>query len=191
VIRPSLREVIEALYGSWRLARLDAKGIEHFGTDAEAAIKSFFVAVILAPAYVLLKAITLPYDLITADAASVVAISALAYVIHWTALPVVMYPICDGIDRSRHYFRFVAAFNWITVLQLALVLPVTLLLSSDLVPSGIVGILYLAMYVAVLGYIWFTVGKALEITGLGAAGVVFLDFAITELIENFAVRAIT
>ena len=46
------REVTAALYGSWRLARLDPGGMAYFNRTVEGFWNSFFAAVIVAPGYI-------------------------------------------------------------------------------------------------------------------------------------------
>ena len=52
-------EVARAMYGAWRLARLDRSGIEQFGDDAEAFWRSFYAMLIAAPFYVVLISLRL------------------------------------------------------------------------------------------------------------------------------------
>ena len=51
---PSTTEIAYAFYGAWRLAHLDASGLKYFDTSLDGFWKSFFAAVLVAPAYALI-----------------------------------------------------------------------------------------------------------------------------------------
>ena len=50
---PPKQEIVASLYGAWRLMRLDPTGMTYFNLSADGFWRSFFAAVIVAPAYVL------------------------------------------------------------------------------------------------------------------------------------------
>ena len=54
---PSVTEIAYALYGAWRLARLDSGGMGYFDRSIAGFWKSFFAALLVAPGHILLLVI--------------------------------------------------------------------------------------------------------------------------------------
>ena len=175
-------EFMRAVYGAWRLALLDRKGLDCFDATIEAYWKSFNAAVIVAPAYALLLIIRLGEVDARAGPVAVIAVEILAYVIGWVAFPLIMIYVCDRIGRFDRYLRYIVAHNWSNVIQIALFLAVTLISKGFLGGAHSV-LLGLAATAAILFYQWFIARTALDITGGGAAAIVGLDLIISILIN--------
>jgi hypothetical protein len=184
----SLREVAEGLYGATRLAKGDAHGIHFFGDTPEAFWKSFWAAIVALPAYVLLIAIDLSSVPVSSSGVRVLLIEAVAYVAAWTAFPLAMHYVAEFIDRGERYIRFIAAWNWASVLQVTLYLFVNAFLATDMLPRGLVVFLSLATYGAIFVYQWWVARVGLDLGRGGAIGIVAMDFTIS-LILNAIVRA--
>ena len=169
-------EFARAIYGAWRLALLDRKGLDCFDGTVEAYWKSFNAAAIVAPAYVLLLFVGLAGADIPGGWLVFLAVQALAYVIDWVAFPLIMIHVCDRIGRFDRYLRYIAVHNWSRVLRVALLVLVTVL------SKGFLG--------GILFYQWFITRNALEVSGRGAAAIVGLDLIITLAINVVASRFI-
>lgn len=188
---PSATETGYALYGSWRLAHFDRGGLAYFGRTPADFWKSFFAAVIIAPGYLVLVLLHLADVAIGADFLSLVLVQGLAYVVSWLAFPVAMVPIAEALGRDDRYIGYIVAFNWIKVLQMLVYLPVTALVSLEVLPQGLGGLLTLMVAVAILVYAWFTTKAAMEISGPAAGALVFLDLGLSMIITAFADAAVT
>ncbi|MCP5373134.1 MAG: hypothetical protein H6907_15515 [Hyphomicrobiales bacterium] len=184
---PTRAEVIAGIYGAYRLARADAGAMSYFDTTLDGFWKSFFAAAVVAPFYLLLLVLRLataqtgvldPLRFFTAEA--------IGYVIAWVAFPLIMIPLSEALDRRDHYFRYLVAYNWAAVIQNAIYLPLGFLILSGLVPFGLAVLLELAAIGAILAYAWFIARTALDIPGLTAAGLVFIDFVV-----GFAINKVT
>ncbi len=182
------RHVTVALYGATRLAKGDPHGIEFFDDTAESFWRSFWAAAIVAPPYLLLLAFDLWGANIHSGPLRVMLIEAIAYVIGWTAFPVVAFYLCEAIGRQDRYIRYISAANWATVLQVTLYLFVTAVIATGLLPGALALALSLATHLALAVYGWFIARVGLILSAAGAAGVVALDIALS-LAVNAVVRA--
>lgn len=180
-------EFARAVYGAWRLALLDRKGLDCFDSTIEAYWKSFNAAVIVAPAYALLLVLRLTEIDTTAGFLPLAIVETLAYIIGWVAFPLIMIYVCDRIGRFDRYLRYIVAHNWSNVIQVALFLIVTIL-AKGFLGGGMAVFLGLSATVAILFYQWFIARAALEISGGAAAAIVGLDLIISILINMVSNR---
>ena len=176
------REATLALYGAYRLARVDPKGLFYFDATIEGFWRSFYAALLVAPAYVILLALDLGDRPATAGPVKLVLVEGIVYVIGWTAFPLAMVYVARWLGRSQHYICYIVAQNWANVLEIALFFSVV----AIAVGSAAVAVLPLLLAgIAVLVYEWYIARTALEITGWQAAAVValsvILDFIITYI----------
>ncbi|MFC4350605.1 hypothetical protein ACFOW6_03500 [Fodinicurvata halophila] len=185
---PAPGEILQALYASWRLARLDPQGLSFLGATAEDFRKSFFAAVIVLPAWLFLLALHLRELEVTAGWPAILAIQLPAYVISWTLYPVILDGFCRAMDRDAHYFRYIVAFNWIKVIQTLAFTLATLI--GFLLPPAAAGGLTFAVLLLVLVYHGYVAKTALEI-GVGTtAALVFLDLLLGLVITTLADSAL-
>lgn len=182
----SARDVLTALYGTYRLARLDASGMDYFDVTTTGFWRSFFAAVLVAPFYVLLLSLRSSGLAENASLFHFMAIEAIAYVIAWVAFPLLMASLVKNFDRDAHYIRFIVAYNWAAVLQNALYLPIAILATSGLLAAAAANTLGLIALSLIVFYTWFITRTALEIPAGMAAGIVGLDFLLSILINTVA-----
>jgi len=186
----SLREVITALYGAYRLARFDPGGLGFFDVTVQGFWRSFFAAVLVAPLYLILLLIrysNLPNPL---PLFRFITLEAIAYVIAWVAFPLLMASLARLLDRDDYYIRYIVAYNWAAVLQNLLYIPIAILAAAGVLSialSNTLGLMALALIVA---YTWFITRTALEVAAGMAAGIVGLDFMLNVLINTVAEAAI-
>lgn len=179
-----LREVAEGLYGATRLARGDPNGIQFFGDTPEAFWKSFWAAIVAVPMHALLLAIGLMDAHVTSGWLRVILIETVAYLVLWTAFPLVMHYVAELIDREERYIRFICAANWSFVLQTAFSLFMQAVLATNILPGFVSGLLSVATLAALLLYSWFIARVGLELSRLGAVGIVALDVMISLVINR-------
>ena len=176
-------EIAQSLYGAWRLARLDASGLDLFGDDAEAFWRSFYAMLIAAPGFVILVALRLSGLELTSGPIHTLLIEAISYVVGWFAFPFIMLYVADQLDRRERFFRYIAAYNWAVVLQIALLLAVNFLVLGVTMPAVVTGYIGFATTVAVLVYWWFIARVGLDISGRAAAAVAGLDLVLSFLLS--------
>ncbi len=178
----TLNDMASAIYGAYRLARADTGGMAFFERSPAGAVKSFFAAVVVLPAYALFQAFHYWGQLGEIGLSKVVAIEGLIYVIGWTAFPVIMISVTRWIDRQERYVDFLVAYNWSSVIQTAVLLPVVIIAETGALPEPLIAIAGLVLKLAVLVYLWFVVKTALNIAGPLAAGLVFADYVLSLII---------
>jgi hypothetical protein len=178
-------EIAGGIYGAWRLARRDPAGLGWFDASERGFWHSFWAAALLLPAFLTM----LVLDGVFQDGvARPLVVQLIAYVLRWTAFPLAMAHIAVNLDRGQHYIRYIVAYNWSSVIQMALFLPIAVL--GHLFPGGGFAMLNLMVVVVLLAYQAYVAHVCLEV-GLGTAvGVVMLDLALDGLIEITADRLI-
>ena len=73
---PSWREIVYGVFGAWRLFRRDSGAMTYFDDSVDGFWKSFFAAVLIAPAYGIIVALELARLDTTADLLSITIIEA-------------------------------------------------------------------------------------------------------------------
>ena len=183
---PSLREIVYALFGAWRLACLDRTAMGYFDRTPAGFWKSFFAAAIVAPGFALLVILDPAIQDSQAVWLRILLVHATAYVIRWTAYPVAVHQICAVIGKERAFIGFIVAVNWANVIQIAFILPVVVITVSGLLPAGM-GLLVNALaYLLILGYQWFVTRTALEVGAWAAVGLVVLDLVIGLMTQSIS-----
>ena len=183
---PSLREVLACLYGSWRLALFDPSGLACFPTGVAAAARSFWAAALLAPAYALLVTMRLGDDAGQISLAQLLVVEVIAYVISWTAYPLLMDDMSRILDCSGRYPIFLPVYNWSAVLQMAVYLPAVALGESGLLSPEMSETVGVMSTVVVMVYQWFVTRVALEVSNFTATGLVILDLVLSMFISGLA-----
>jgi hypothetical protein len=183
---PSVREIVYAVYGAWRLLRFEARGLTFFEDSVPAFWRSFFAAAIVAPAYLIMTVTHLANSEAEAGPLQVLTVELPAYVILWTALPLALFYITRAIGKEDRFLIAVIALNWSAIIHVALSLPIHLVTQAQLIPPPIGDLLSLGLFVFLLIYEWFIVRTALTVGGLAAAAVVLLDVFLSFAIRGAA-----
>jgi hypothetical protein len=187
---PSQKEVVYGLFGAWRLALRDPQGMSYFNRSVTGFWHSFFAAVLVAPGYVVLVALDLVDQTLDAGWLRVLLVEAIAYVITWTAYPLVMHAITQAFDLLPRFIGYIVAYNWAKVIQMAALLPIALLGASGFL-GGFGDLLVLIATIVLLLYDWYIARVSLEIPGIAAAGIVGIDLVLGVVILGIAEGMIT
>lgn len=174
-------EAIRSLYGAYRLARLDPRGLEFLDQSHEGALRSFWAAVIVLPVFLPLILLR-PDGVATTGIARLLLVEGVSYVISWTAFPVLMVHVAALLGRQTRYAAFVSAYNWSGAASALVMSPVAL--ASTLAPSEPLALLQLAVMALLLGYEWFVTRTVLGVGGGIAAGLVFADLILSLYIRG-------
>ena len=181
-----LIEVVKALYGAYRLARFDADGMRYFDISPLGFWHSFYAAGIVAPLYCLLLLVRFNIGDVEAPLYRYLAIQIIAYVIAWVAFPLVINGLVRVVDRDHSYIRYIVPYNWISVIQNAVYLPIVILGTiGALAPETSNGLAFIAL-VWVLVYTWFVTRTALDVPGHVAGGLIVVDLVLSVLINAIA-----
>ena len=183
---PTTGETLHALYGAWRLARLDKNGMAFFDISIRGFWASFFAAVLVAPLYGLFLILRFGGGLESVPAWRFALIKAIAYVLSWIAFPLAMASYTRMVGCWDRYVAFVVAYNWASVLQNGLYLSVGILATVKALPGSTAGLLGVVAFALVLAYSGYVARVALQTTVAVAAGAVALDFFIGLVINAIA-----
>lgn len=178
----SLSRMAAGIYGAWLLARREPKGVEWFDDSVRGFWHSFLAAALLLPAVLALGILDG-----TIGGLRSLSVEVIAYVIQWTAYPVIAASITESMGRGHRWVRLVVAGNWASVIQMAAFLPVAIL--ALMVPGGGgVAMVGLMVTVLLLVYQVYVTHAALEVPFLPAATLVLLNVLLSGLISSVAAR---
>lgn len=187
---PSLREQLLALAGIWRLLRFDDRGFAYFEPSAEAAARSFFAAVLLAPLYAITLTLAFRGGTIGVDATPVhvgplrfALVEGIAYVISWTAYPLIVEWLTRRLNCREQFAGYLTVYNWSMVPQNSAVLLFSLLLMSHVIPAALLQVLWIALFMYMLVFLSFIARKTLAVSPLTAAGLVLLDISLSAFVD--------
>jgi hypothetical protein len=121
----SLAEFEIALLGLLRLARFDAGFAGFFDLSREGARRSFRIALPLLPISLFLRHLNAVWPAGT-DMVRVVVGELIGYSLSWICFPLLLMAIRGWIDREARIYGAIALYNWISVLALAMQLPIAI-----------------------------------------------------------------
>jgi hypothetical protein len=178
---PDREEVLSALYGAYRLAWFDVSGMTYFNLTVEGFWRSFFAAVLVAPAYAILVGMQLSARAADVNIALVFLAESIGYVFAWCAFPIVALVLTRLLGLDRNYVALIVAHNWSSVLQTAAFVAVVLL--GVILPEGLSTLVVTLTTGAILVYQWFVMRTALRTTGGIALMLLLVDLVVTTLIS--------
>lgn len=160
------------------LARGRADGIALMPLSAQGAAFSFWAAVLCLPLFLVLRLLLGEAPLTP----RLVAAELVGFAVGWAGYALATLPLAASLGREALWPRFLAAWNWVSLVQYGMIV----LLS--LVVGALPGWLGQGVQLAGLGYAlwlqWFATGLALQLTGRHAAGFVLLDLLVGMLISS-------
>lgn len=162
--------------GALLLARGRPEGLRAMPADMAGAARSFLAAAVGLPPFLILLAIgargggpslTPP----------VLILQLLGYIISWAGYAVLSHRLVTALGKEARWPRFIAAWNWVNVVQY-------LLLLAGVLPALAGAPVWLAQTAALLGQgwalwlEWYAIRLTLETTGLLAAAVMAPDVVL-------------
>jgi hypothetical protein len=185
---PDRKEVLSALYGAYRLAWFDGSGMAHFNLTVDGFWRSFFAAVLVAPAYALLVGMQLPVGAESFNLALAFLTESIGYALAWCAFPLVAIVLTRLLGLDRNYVALIVAINWTAVLQTGGFLAAVLL--GMIFPEVLGNLLVTLIGGVILIYQWFVIRTALRSTGGIALMLLLVDLVITSIINAGADRVL-
>lgn len=177
-------EIQVSLYASWRLARGDERGLGLFNTTVEGFWRSFLAMALVAPLFAILMVLRHHVETGSAGPIRFFAVQTIGYVVAWFVFPLIMFYVVQAIDRERRFFTYIVAYNWSSVLQNLIYLPLAIVAELGLLPAELSSFLSFVVLTLVFVYIWFVTRAALAVTGLLAAGIVAGDFLLSIVVNT-------
>jgi hypothetical protein len=182
--------VVLPLRGLGRILRGERAGLDQIGSASRAGwILSFVVpALIAAPAYAFMtlqRFADVDYE--PASFADL-AVEAIGYVVGLTAFPNVSHVLCARLGRQAAWYDYIAAYNWATVPQIALYLPVALLGANDAVPGSIAFVFGVGAVAAAIAIHFRVARVVLQVTQVQALLLVVVDLAVGQIVSRIVDR---
>jgi hypothetical protein len=171
-------EIATALQGAVLLARGRREGLRYMDTSRAGALRSFWAAAIGLPAAIPLILLRHGYFPPRIDDTETLLVEAIAYAIGWTAFPVLAHLAARIADRAALFPRVVAAYNWTSLVQLGVLLIASPLALADILPAPLDTLLELALRLALLAYLAFTIRVALDLGWAAAIGLALVEFML-------------
>ena len=178
-------ELTRGIYGAYRLARFDPRGMTYFDISVDGFWKSFYAAALILPLYAILLAFQYQNPVLETHPLRFILVEGIGYSIHWTAFPVIMISLVRLFDRVGHYMRFIIAYNWAEVIQSFISLPFAIMIEMDLISREAGTVIWLMLISAFMFYVWFITRVALNITPGTAVGIVVFDFLLGIFVNGW------
>lgn len=178
-------EARQSLTGSWLLLIRNTEGYRYFAHSEAGFWRSFSAIVIIAPLYLYAASveIELPGDSDPVASPSLAA-AMVGLVLQWVGWPLAMAIIARFAGLQHGFARYIIAYNWSSVLVIALLLPPLILLDLGLVGPGSALFLSFALMLVSLYYRWYVARTALETSGLIAMALVLADFVLSLAVNR-------
>ena len=172
-------DIVTGIYGAWRLARGDARGLSVLDGSLRGFWRSFLAMALIAPPFALLLVLRFDGGMGATDPLRFASVQAISYVVAWFVFPLIMFYVAAVIERERQYLRYIVAYNWASVLQNAVYLPLAIAAELNILPLDLVSFLSFVVLTLVFVYILFITRIALAVGGLIASAIVAGDFFLS------------
>ena len=180
-------EVQTAVVGALRLAIGDRRGLGLFDTSIDGFWRSFRAAVICYPLYLLLVGLRVAAAQWERHGIpTILIVESIAYVISWTAFPLLILPLARWLGREDRFLAFMVVYNWSQIPQTVLFVLVGLDSATGLLAASAAQFAQLAAAIAVLVYEWYIARVALAVTGAQATVVIMVDLVLGTALGRVA-----
>ena len=176
-------EILKSLFGSLLLARFDPRGFNYLDSSILSFWKSFIAAGLILPFFLILVTIRLNTLGIGAEGVRYFGLDLCAYAISWLAFPLLMNHLSYSIGQEKRFIQFMVAYNWSMVPQNILYTMIVLLGYVGFISNQISNSFILIVLMWTFAFTWFVARNGLAISGIGAVGIVMIDFLLSLLIE--------
>ncbi|PHZ86637.1 hypothetical protein [Paremcibacter congregatus] len=178
----------QSLAGAWQLVRLNPRAMDYFDTSAEGFWKSFWAIPVVAPIFFLSLQINFEPAVEQGHQVSLMA-HFLNYLLQLPLVAIVMIFFTRFLRIEANYAAMIVAYNWLWALLNYIILPLSLLLTKDIVSVQVGGMIiaaaaiYLELFVA-----WFMFKQALKISTWLAIGVTAFESLFSLTVMQLLIR---
>ena len=114
----------------------------------------------------------------------ILSVEVIGYVAFWAAFPLAMYYLTQALDLGDRYRLHIVAYNWSQVIQIAVLVPVNILvIAAGLANTVHAELIILGLYFAVIAYEGYIAHVTLKLPRMGAIGIAMLSFVIAYMLE--------
>jgi hypothetical protein len=176
-------DVIHNIYGAWRFFRFDLSATQYFQSTLENFWKSFFAALIILPAIIVLRIIfliTAPDDYLINNTKYIALVFIIDYTYQWIIFPLVMFYFTDVIHRKDSYITYIVVRNWSQVIQTTIFFPAAMIYLLNSSNNFNLGVYFLiGAYLINWAYEWFIARSTLNVSSVLAAVIVIMSTIIS------------
>lgn len=184
-MNPQLKaEFGRGLLAAWLTAKGDPRGALLISGSFAECKRSFFAALVALPG--MLALVSFKLDGQEIDTARYLVVELIAYVMGWAAFPLVAFGISRQIGRFQNWARYVTAYNWASVIILAVTIPVTLLVNAPGISGGLGGTIGIMTLVIIIGYEWRLARLVLQASPMQAGFLTALDLLLSFAIDSMS-----
>ncbi|HWL81922.1 MAG TPA: hypothetical protein VNR89_13310 [Roseomonas sp.] len=158
------------------LARGRAEGAALLPASLEGAGRSFWVAVLCLPLFLVL-------DPSLAASSRTATAGLIGYVVGWPAYALAALAVCRSMGREALWPRLVSAWNWSNLLQYLIMLVITLFSAAPL-PAWLQEVITVTGIGYALWLQWFAARSTLQVGGVTAVGFIVLDLVVSILVSG-------
>lgn len=190
----TVEDATRGIFVAWRLLLRDERAAGLIDDSYQGVVKSFWSAVFALPAFglILYLQMGIPSDqlanfgVLAAEAgfANALGGSLVAYAVTWLVWPIVMDRVAPALDCDQHYFRYLAAYNWMSAVWWLIILGYTVLRFTDIVTLDVANAFGLGVLTIMWAYHWFVIRSTLRVSGGYATAMVAVDFMLMSIIDQ-------
>lgn len=175
-----------ALLGLKAILRFDAAAFRCFPGSLGACLRSFQVALWVAPLQALAVWASLGEETAGGDAGGYLTGQIVAYILSWLLYPLLLIPISRHFHCRDRLYGYLSAFNWFQLVEFVVVTPILVLGGLQWLPLEGAVFLWLAATATLLAYEWFLLRRGLGVEGLTASSLVLINFLLNMLVYRGA-----
>jgi hypothetical protein len=178
------REVTYALYGAWRLVRLDSAGLAFFDRSPAGFWRSLWVLAFNTPAGLILAGLYKPDLYARGGVLRVIVLQVLGDLVFFLVFAAIMQVVARVIGREERWLDFIVPYNWTQAPVMALLLALGGLHMGGVLPSALGALLIEAVLIGWYVFCGWLARTALGVPVLGAVAVALGDFVLTKLLSR-------
>ena len=188
LITAPISEILSSMYGAYRLARGDKRGLDYLNISYVGFWQSFTAAMLIIPPFTLLLCVRYFVTDNDINLLRFASVHTIAYVIGWVAFPLLIFYLNNIFNSGQRYIRYIVAYNWASVLQNLVYLPFIILIEANLLRGSITTVIGLSLLGLMLLYNWYITKTALELSNSFACVLVCIDFTLSILLNSIIQR---
>ena len=177
-------ETARSLRGALLIFRGRAEGLRLLDTTVGGFWRSFAAIAVAAPLYLADVVVDLAVGRSAGETSDAlfVTVKVLAYLADWLAFPLTIALLARPFDLGRNYVPYIVAYNWSSVVIVALFAPASVLASLGAISPEIAGFLGLALLVVAARYRFVVARLALQAPPATALGLVILELVLSLMV---------
>lgn len=179
----SIREIVNSLFGVYLLARRDPHALTCFNMSMEGFYRSFLAMILALPLFAIENSID--YREIPTDTSIVpfLLYLCLALLISWGSYLAIVAVLARYMGFSDRYSIFVVVYNWMQFGIILVWFPISII-ATGIFPENVAATITLLFIAASYALLWYMLKVTLNLTGMTAVGLAFLEFLIVILVQS-------